>query len=202
MRHTWAIASRKDSLWVAWVYKNLIKNKSFWTMKVPQDCSWAWRKILKSREKAKEYVLNAIGNGENTLFWKDPWHPAGILIESFHQELRYDSTLHLNAKVAAIIDNGAWSIPTAISQTMADPWAQLEGIQIRQEEDDDIIWTPSQDGFYSLASTVDHMRSTRACVENALLIGRLWRPYLRVRGPEQANSVSSSSVKAYHYKPT
>ena len=36
-----------QSLSVAWVRTNLPKGKSFWIIKITQDCSWRWRKILK-----------------------------------------------------------------------------------------------------------------------------------------------------------
>lgn len=34
------------SLWASWVRENHIKSKHFWGLKIPNDCSWIWRKVL------------------------------------------------------------------------------------------------------------------------------------------------------------
>ncbi|KAI3879967.1 hypothetical protein MKW92_024000, partial [Papaver armeniacum] len=80
LRHIWDIISIKDTIWVKWVCKNLIKNRDFWLMKTPSDCSWCWRRILDHREIANQFILHLIGNGEGTKLWKDadsfPWNTS------------------------------------------------------------------------------------------------------------------------------
>lgn len=49
LKHIWNIFAKYGSLWVAWVEKNLIKGKCFWLLKISQDASSSWRKILKLR---------------------------------------------------------------------------------------------------------------------------------------------------------
>lgn len=35
----WIAAKKKNSLWVRWVHSKYLKQESFWTVKVPADCS-------------------------------------------------------------------------------------------------------------------------------------------------------------------
>jgi hypothetical protein len=63
--HVWSLFARSGSLWVAWVKENLLKRKSFWSVSIPQNCSWSWRKILKLREIAKRILKFEVSNGEN-----------------------------------------------------------------------------------------------------------------------------------------
>lgn len=95
-RHIWSLETKPDNLWVQWVNRNLIKERNFWTIPIPADSSWCWRKVLECRSLASNLFLNLIGNGNNVSFWRDPWHPLGVLIERFPLELQYDSTLHLH----------------------------------------------------------------------------------------------------------
>lgn len=48
LRQVWNLASKRKSLWVEWAQAKYIKNKSFWTMQIPSNCSWGWRGILQS----------------------------------------------------------------------------------------------------------------------------------------------------------
>lgn len=52
----------EGSLWVAWAGKYLICNWCFWTIKVPCSCSLNWRRILKLRDNAKEFISYKVGS--------------------------------------------------------------------------------------------------------------------------------------------
>lgn len=43
LRQTWFIVVKRKSIWIDWIYARYIKNKSFWTLKIPSDCSWGRR---------------------------------------------------------------------------------------------------------------------------------------------------------------
>jgi len=47
MRHIWSLFAKLGSIWVAWIQMYLLKWRSFWNVKLPQDCSWTWRKLLR-----------------------------------------------------------------------------------------------------------------------------------------------------------
>jgi hypothetical protein len=65
LRHIWSLFAKSGSLWVAWVKDYLLKGRSFWSINIPQNCSWSWRKILKLRGIAKRILKFEVGNGEN-----------------------------------------------------------------------------------------------------------------------------------------
>lgn len=108
LRHICNLLNNDGNLWARWVWNNLLQNNNLGTTPIPQNCSWVWRNILKDREVAAIHAKSLIGNGHNTLFWHDPWHSNGILLNLFPHQLLYNSTLHKNAKVAAVIYEGQW----------------------------------------------------------------------------------------------
>lgn len=39
-RHVWAIAKKKDNLWIKWVSSVCIKHTDWWSYRAPNDCCW------------------------------------------------------------------------------------------------------------------------------------------------------------------
>ena len=67
----WRLMAEK-SLWVRWVQCYLIRKGSFWSIKENTSSgSWVWRKLLKLRGLAKQYIKKEVRNGEITSFWHD-----------------------------------------------------------------------------------------------------------------------------------
>jgi hypothetical protein len=108
LRHICSLFAKSGSIWVAWVKISILKNKSFWSVGIPQNCSWSWRKILKLRDVAKLFLRFEVGNGDNIHLWLDWWHPAGILIEQYGFRTVYDAHSHIEAKLSTVICNGEW----------------------------------------------------------------------------------------------
>ncbi|GAV87048.1 hypothetical protein CFOL_v3_30474 [Cephalotus follicularis] len=64
LKHERDIIKNKESVWVQWCYRVLIKNRNFWTVNITGQCSWSWRKILQLRESlAKRLVFNISDGG-------------------------------------------------------------------------------------------------------------------------------------------
>ncbi|XP_010463243.1 PREDICTED: uncharacterized protein LOC104743910 [Camelina sativa] len=79
----WRLLSAKDSLWVNWVKRYLIRSGSIWTEKPnPTLGSWIWKKLLKYRDLAQQFHRVEAHNGEHTSFWFDIWSPLGRLYET------------------------------------------------------------------------------------------------------------------------
>jgi len=55
----WAIATKKDALWVKWVHGRYIKGNDWWDYIPPPDCGWTWKKIYTTKDifKAGCYTL-------------------------------------------------------------------------------------------------------------------------------------------------
>ena len=76
------IITNHDSIWARWVNRTVLKRKNFWSMAIPEDCSWVWRNILKLRNSAMPFFSYKIGNGKNISFWFDPWWQGKCLANS------------------------------------------------------------------------------------------------------------------------
>ncbi|KAM6574467.1 hypothetical protein CsatA_022794 [Cannabis sativa] len=56
IKHVWAIASKKDNLWVKWIHNVYIKHKNWWEYKGNCQGSWYWRKLVEIKEKLKNRI--------------------------------------------------------------------------------------------------------------------------------------------------
>jgi hypothetical protein len=83
LRHVWSQFARSGSIWVAWDKDNYLRRKSFWSVDIPQNCSWSWRKILKLGAKTKRFLRFEVGNGEDNSslvgFMASIWYFVGEL---------------------------------------------------------------------------------------------------------------------------
>ena len=62
----WAIAEKKDNLWVRWIHGKYLKKGTWWDYKPPSDSGWHWKRICFIKELFKE----GCSNGE----WKWQGH--------------------------------------------------------------------------------------------------------------------------------
>ena len=56
MQNIWAIISKAESIWIAWINEYVLKGRSFWLVPVMQNSSWSWRKILQLRSLASGFI--------------------------------------------------------------------------------------------------------------------------------------------------
>uniref|UniRef100_A0A803PQL5 Reverse transcriptase domain-containing protein n=1 Tax=Cannabis sativa TaxID=3483 RepID=A0A803PQL5_CANSA len=56
IKHVWAIASKKDNIWVKWIHNVYIKHNNWWEYKGHCQGSWCWRKIVEIKEKLKNQI--------------------------------------------------------------------------------------------------------------------------------------------------
>jgi len=54
----WAVAHKKDILWVKWIHGRYLKNQAWWDYSSSADSSWHWKKICKTKELFKEIYPN------------------------------------------------------------------------------------------------------------------------------------------------
>lgn len=45
-KYFWAIAAKKDSLFVKWINGVYLMDKNWWDYECSGDCSWYWKKIV------------------------------------------------------------------------------------------------------------------------------------------------------------
>ncbi|CAL1371778.1 unnamed protein product [Linum trigynum] len=69
VRHVWNVLISSGSLWVAWVQRYRIKQKSFWDLKEGAAGSWVWKRLLRCRSDIQHFVSN---QGDLTLWDGEP----------------------------------------------------------------------------------------------------------------------------------
>ena len=142
LRHIWSLFARLGSLWVAWIKDFFLKQKSFWSVSIPQKCSWCWRKLLKLRDTTKAFLRFEVGDGKNIHLLMDFWHPAGILLEKYGYRAIYFSQNSVKAKLSSIIHNGDLFWRPARFEALAEIQARL--VEISLGSSDKPIWTASR----------------------------------------------------------
>ncbi|XP_056858087.1 uncharacterized protein LOC130507391 [Raphanus sativus] len=102
----WRTVSSQGSLWTKWTKTNLFKNVSFWSIKnTTTKGSWMWRKLVKLRDKAKDFHRMKVGDGNNTSFWFDSWSSMGRLLDLFGTHGCIEMGIPLNSTVAEALRN-------------------------------------------------------------------------------------------------
>jgi len=155
LNHIWNLFVQAGSLWVAWVECNWLKGRSFWKVSPPHPCPWSWRKILKLRDLAKQFLHFRIGDGSKVFFWLDNWHPDGCLLDVHGFRVVYDVGSHLEAKVSSIIRNGGWFWNGARSDIIVAIQCRLLEVSIGGK--DMPVWRTKK-GTYSCYETWDVLR--------------------------------------------
>jgi hypothetical protein len=131
---------------VAWVKENFLKRRSFWSVGIPQNCFWSWRKILKLRDIAKRFLKFEVGNEDNIHMWLDLWHPASVLIEQYGFRVVYNAQSNIEAKISSVICNGEWFWRPARSEALVEIQVKLSEVCLGQC--DNPVWTISKKGVY------------------------------------------------------
>ncbi|KAF5193345.1 Zf-rvt domain-containing protein, partial [Thalictrum thalictroides] len=144
-------------------------------MKIPNDCSWAWRNILQSRETALQHLLHSIADGVETLIWHDPWCRSGLLC--FNEEARLLLQVPEDATVNLLIENGKWN--NVIDEMPDCPLKQeILNIEINNLlENDRVIWMPSSNGNFTSKSAYEALRKKKDRVNwHRLVWGKMVQP--------------------------
>ncbi|KAF5204909.1 RNA-directed DNA polymerase (reverse transcriptase)-related family protein, partial [Thalictrum thalictroides] len=169
------IANKDESIWAEWTWNQHIKDRFLWSMKIPKDCSWAWRKILQTREDAIKNTIYSIADGSNTLVWHDPWCRSGLLNSNI--EARQLLDVPETATVNMLIDNGEWN---SLVQDMPNCSLKLEILNTEINSyigKDRIIWMPSPTGLFSSKSAYEALRKKKEKVTwHSLVWGKMVQP--------------------------
>lgn len=111
MSHLCKIVCKNKGLWAKWVNKTVLKRKHFWVMKMPNDCSWIFRNILRLRSVARQFLSFKIGNGLGISIWFDPWWHNICLASNKHDRIIAQSGISSEDNVHSLISTGSWHLP-------------------------------------------------------------------------------------------
>lgn len=104
----WHIFEEADSLWIVWVEHYLIRDISFWDVKVRSAGSWVWNRLLKLRPIAQNFLRMEMHNGNSIRFWSDLWHLMGRLIEVIGERRIFKLGIPRCARVRDVIYDNEW----------------------------------------------------------------------------------------------
>jgi hypothetical protein len=102
----------------------------FCSVSIPQNCSWSWRKLLKLRSIAEQFLSFKVGDGRKIFLWYDVWHPEGYLFDIYGYQMIYDAGSAIGPKVSSIIQEGAWYWPSARSDNLV----HVQSIKNKEEK--------------------------------------------------------------------
>lgn len=137
----WLLLFKPESIWVAWIQDNVIKNKSIWEIQPRQSHTWIFKRILAERTTILQWIRIYPGDGTDINFWHDPWTKFGQLLFLFGQngprQTCIPITLHLRwlaigsmvHGTSALLDHSIWRTSSLISppSPLQMSQAQLNG---------------------------------------------------------------------------
>ncbi|KAL2942962.1 hypothetical protein RDABS01_031310 [Bienertia sinuspersici] len=113
-KHVWAIARKKDNMWVRWVHSIYIKDQDWNTYKPTQICSWVWKSFcnikdillaaqvdLQLHKYSIKKVYDMLRPTGPTIHWdKVIWNTAAIPKHQFTTWLAYKQRLLTKDRLA------------------------------------------------------------------------------------------------------
>lgn len=104
----WRITTSR-SLLARWVKSYFLKGETFWAVKSSTTLgSWMWWKLLKYRDKAKEFHRMEVRNGKTTSFWYDTWSKMDHLLDLTGVRGCVDMGISLKASVVTAVARRPW----------------------------------------------------------------------------------------------
>ena len=158
LKHLWDIARKKDSLWVKWCHMFMLRGKSVWGCRCFADSSWTWRKILKLRSAAIQFIRYVVGDGSSVYVWHDNWHPLGPLKTRFGARIIYDASSTEWAVMADYVDTTGWIKPNVVSPGLIAVVNNWPNYVPDMGMKDNVEWVLTHDKKYSLRSAWNGIR--------------------------------------------
>ena len=94
------IFSNSVSFWVSWIHHYLLRHNSFWDIGEDGKGSWIWRKLLKLRPLAYQFIRYQVNDGHTAFFWFNDWLQMGKLMDITGAVDTYYLGVSRNARVS------------------------------------------------------------------------------------------------------
>lgn len=146
----WKLFVTSGYLWVGWVRQNLWTNGTFWDIRESTKGSWVWRKLLRLRSLASQFLRVRVNDGESTLFWSDYWHPMGRLIDIVGENGPQRLGVGRYATVAAAANEAGWQFRRCRDHSLQQVIASTSTVvaPVAGSGEDGAVWR-DRPGVYS-----------------------------------------------------
>ncbi|KAJ9536472.1 hypothetical protein OSB04_un000353 [Centaurea solstitialis] len=136
-RNLWDILSKRDTMWVRWVFDRYLGDGSFWTSRSTLGWSWTLRKMWNLRDAIRPFIRSVIGNGCSTNAWQDTWLACGPLVVLLSYRRIHASGFSVSTTVHELLDTIDGWPPDWVARA-----PQLEGevLPTLSEQPDSVQW--------------------------------------------------------------
>ncbi|GJT64029.1 RNA-directed DNA polymerase, eukaryota, reverse transcriptase zinc-binding domain protein [Tanacetum coccineum] len=143
-KRLWNVAVKKDTLWIKWIYKEKLKDKSIWEAECDSNCTVGWKNILSLRVKIRKHVRWKVGNGRSVNVWHENWCSVSPLSDYIDSRDIYNARLNNNCTINDIINEGRWNWP----EEWKSDFVELNQIQVPNlnEDVEDTVVCVSENG--------------------------------------------------------
>lgn len=167
----------KNSLWVQWIYKNLIRKGTLWSVKEKSSLgSWIWKKILKYRDKAQRFHKMEVRSGESTSFWFDVWSPFGNLYQLLGSRGIIDMGIAEHDTVSKVMNSHRRRRHRVDILNQVENQIELAR-QGRRNETDRSLWKNKDDSFKCNFSSQSTWQQIRQITPRCEWYKGIWFPY-------------------------
>ena len=162
----WRLFTQASSLWVSWVRHYLLRYNSFWDVRDESKGSWIWRKLLKLRDVAYQFIKVEVKNGRSCHFWFDNWMGNGRLIDVTGAVGTTYLGVQRHAKVSSAATEEGWRIRGQRSRRYHELYESIMATEPPKPEkgEDIVLWRNGEEEFrdyFSAARTWDQIRVKR-----------------------------------------
>ncbi|XP_071721820.1 uncharacterized protein [Rutidosis leptorrhynchoides] len=157
----WRIFKNPDSL-LTRLWKGLYySHGDFWNAGRGSQPSWGWQSIIMARDSVAPQVMHRIGNGKNTSIRTDRWLKSGPIGGT--------TSSHEPEKVLELINpaTGTWNEPLLSSMFDDRRVQEILATPIGlPNEDDKLVWMPTNTGEYSVKSGYSMFRKVSVIAQD------------------------------------
>lgn len=128
--------------------------------------SWAWRKLLKMRPLAYDFLRYKLHDGRSVSFWQDNWLGSGKLLDATGDlGIRYLGVAR-NATISNVLSEAGWNIRSRGQRRYPEVYAMIDAFPVSYPlvGADVVLWRNDQNEFkpsFSSARTWNHLRNKR-----------------------------------------
>lgn len=134
--------------------KYLWNNGSFWDVRETAKGSWVWRKLLKLRPLAAQFIRMQVRNGINISLCSDYWLPQGRLIDLIGPNGPQRLGIGRCAMVADIANEAGWRFRRRRDQNLQQLITLITALPAPTDdsEEDKVLWCAGADTYASYFS--------------------------------------------------